>query len=43
MIELLQDDLKQPGAGRRLIKERYSLENMLDRFEELYETVLEKN
>lgn len=43
VIDLLQDDLKRKAfgqAGRRLVKERYSLEGMLDRIGQLYETLL---
>jgi glycosyltransferase involved in cell wall biosynthesis len=45
VIDLLQDDLKRKAfgqAGRRLVKERYSLEMMLDRLGELYEGLLAK-
>jgi glycosyltransferase involved in cell wall biosynthesis len=45
VIDLLQDDLKRKAfgqAGRRLVKERYSLESMLDRLEQLYETLFVK-
>ncbi len=43
VIDLLQDDLKRKAfgqAGRRFVKERYSLEGMLDRIEQLYEALL---
>jgi glycosyltransferase involved in cell wall biosynthesis len=45
-IELLRDDLKRKAfgqAGRRVVKERYSLETMLDRVEQLYQTLLPHN
>jgi len=43
VTDLLQDDLKRKAfgqAGRRLVKERYSLEGMLNRIEQLYEKLL---
>jgi glycosyltransferase involved in cell wall biosynthesis len=43
VTELLQDELKRKAfgqAGRRLAREKFSLENMLDRIEQLYQSLL---
>jgi glycosyltransferase involved in cell wall biosynthesis len=43
VMDLLRDDLKRKAfgqAGRRIVKERYSLEGMLNRIEQLYQTLL---